>query len=50
MGDLRIDPKTYRADIKGLKWKSKDVSKDFIKISVPMLSSSLAWGLGFSKN
>lgn len=35
-------------DIKGLAWFSKTVTKDFLKIALPMLGSSLAWGLGFS--
>ena len=36
------------ADKKGLQWFSADITKDFIKISAPMLGSSLAWGVGFS--
>ena len=35
-------------DVKGLNWKSREVSKDILKISFPMLASGLAWGLGFS--
>lgn len=35
-------------DWKSLKWFSSAVTKDFIKIALPMLGSSLAWGLGFS--
>lgn len=35
-------------DFDGLLWKSKEISKDIIKISMPMLASGLAWGLGFS--
>lgn len=35
-------------DLKSLKWRSKDITKDFMKIALPMLGSSLAWGLGFS--
>lgn len=35
-------------DKKGLMWRSKEVSRDIIKISIPMLASGLAWGLGFS--
>lgn len=35
-------------DIPGLKWFSPVVTKDLLKISLPMLGSSLAWGLGFS--
>lgn len=44
---------SYRADsihpdLQGIKWSSATVTKDFMKISLPMLGSSLAWGLGFS--
>lgn len=35
-------------DWQGLKWFSANVTKDWIKIALPMLGSSLAWGLGFS--
>lgn len=35
-------------DLQGFKWFSKDVEKDFFKVALPMLGSSLAWGLGFS--
>ena len=35
-------------DLQGLKWRSAAIRKDFFKIAVPMLSSSLAWGVGFS--
>lgn len=35
-------------DIKGLRWRSKEVSRDIIKIGFPMLASGLAWGIGFS--
>lgn len=35
-------------DINGFKWYSRTISKDFFKIALPMLGSSLAWGLGFS--
>lgn len=35
-------------DKKGLLWRSKEVSKDIIKISFPMLASGLSWGIGFS--
>lgn len=35
-------------DVKGIKWKSKEVSRDILKISFPMLASGLAWGIGFS--
>ncbi len=37
-----------RPDLQGLKWSSPAITKDFMKISLPMLGSSLAWGLGFS--
>lgn len=35
-------------DLESLKWRSPDVTKDFLKIAFPMLGSCLAWGLGFS--
>lgn len=35
-------------DRQGFRWSSKDITKDLFKISLPMLGSSLAWGLGFS--
>ena len=35
-------------DWQGLKWFSAEVTKDFMKLALPMLGSSLAWGLGFS--
>ncbi len=37
-----------RPDWQGFKWFSREVTKDFMKIAVPMLGSSLAWGIGFS--
>lgn len=37
-----------RPDLAGLKWFSADITKDLFKIALPMLGSSLAWGLGFS--
>lgn len=37
-----------RPDVQGLKWSSPAITKDLMKISLPMLASSLAWGLGFS--
>jgi len=37
-----------RIDLTGLKWHSKAVIKDMIKIALPMLGSGLAWGIGFS--
>lgn len=36
------------ADMKGFLWFSKDIFKDLFKIALPMLASSLAWGVGFS--
>lgn len=39
---------SIRPDMQGMKWFSADVTKDLLKISMPMLGSSLAWGLGFS--
>ena len=35
-------------DWQGLKWFSADVAKDLLKITIPMLASSLAWGLSIS--
>lgn len=35
-------------DWQGLRWFSADVTKDLLKISAPMLASSLAWGLSIS--
>lgn len=35
-------------DRQGLKWFSRTITKDLLKISLPMLGSSLAWGIGFS--
>lgn len=35
-------------DRKGFKWFSAGITRDFLKISLPMLGSSIAWGLGFS--
>ncbi|MBS5661262.1 MAG: MATE family efflux transporter [Clostridiales bacterium] len=35
-------------DLQGVKWFSPDITKDLFKIALPMLGSSLAWGLGFS--
>ncbi|MCM1252546.1 MAG: MATE family efflux transporter [Clostridium sp.] len=37
-----------RPDRQALRWFSAEITKDLLKISVPMLGSSLAWGLGFS--
>jgi len=39
---------SVRPDLQGFKWFSSVVTKDLFKISLPMLASSLAWGLGFS--
>lgn len=39
---------SIRPDWQGFKWSSSAVTKDFMKLSLPMLGSSLAWGLGFS--
>lgn len=35
-------------DLQGLKWFSKGVTKDWLKIALPSLGSSLAWGLSIS--
>lgn len=37
-----------RVDFKGLKWFSSAVTKDWLKLVLPMLGSSLAWGLSIS--
>lgn len=39
---------SIRPDMQGFQWFSADVTRDLFKIAVPMLGSSLAWGLGFS--
>ena len=39
---------SIRPDRQGFKWFSRAVTKDFMKLALPMLGSSLAWGLGFS--
>lgn len=41
-------PEMIRPDRKGLQWFSKPITKDFIGVSLPMLGSALAWGVGFS--
>ena len=41
-------PERIRPDKKGLQWFSRPITKDFIGISLPMLGSALAWGVGFS--
>ena len=35
-------------DLAGFKWFSGAITKDVFKISLPMLGSSMAWGVGFS--
>lgn len=37
-----------RPDWQGIRWFSAPIAKDLLKLSVPMLGSSLAWGVGFS--
>jgi len=37
-----------RPDRQGFRWHSAPVTKDFMRIALPMLGSSLAWGAGFS--
>lgn len=39
---------SIRPDWQGIKWFSPAITKDFMKLALPMLGSSLAWGLGFS--
>ena len=39
---------SIRLNKEGLCWRSAAVTKEFIKIAVPSLGSSLAWGVGFS--
>ena len=39
---------SLRPDQQGFRWSSAAVTKDLLKIALPMLGSSLAWGLGFS--
>ena len=41
-------PGCIRPDWAGLKWFSVDILKDLLKISLPMLASALAWGIGYS--
>lgn len=36
------------ADIQGFKWFSRKITKDFFKIALPTLGSSLLWGLSIS--
>ena len=37
-----------RADLKGLRWHSPLITKDFLKLAFPMLASMLLWGLSIS--
>lgn len=39
---------SIRADMQGLKWRSSETTKDWMKLVLPMLGSSLAWGLSIS--
>lgn len=39
---------SVRPDRQGLRWHSASMTRDLFKIALPMLGSSLAWGLGFS--
>ena len=39
---------SIRADWQGLKWRSAAITKDWLKIVIPMLGSSMAWGLSIS--
>ncbi len=39
---------SVRPDLQGFRWSSAEVTRDLFKIALPMLGSSLAWGLGFS--
>ena len=39
---------SIRADWPGLKWRSAAITKDWLKIVIPMLGSSMAWGLSIS--
>lgn len=39
---------SIRPDLGGFKWLSMEITKDFAKVSLPVLGSSLAWGIGFS--
>ena len=41
-------PGCIHPDAAGLKWFSRDILKDLLKIALPMLASALAWGLGYS--
>ncbi len=37
-----------RPDRTGLKWRSSVITRDFLRVGLPLLASSLAWGVGFS--
>lgn len=37
-----------RPDIKGFTWFSRALTKDLLKVALPMLASGLTWGVGFS--
>lgn len=37
-----------RPDRAGLRWHDAGISADWLRLSLPMLGSSLAWGLGFT--
>ena len=39
---------SIRPDRQGIRWFSPAITKDFMKLAVPMLGSSLAWGIGIS--
>ena len=39
---------SIRPDLSGFRWFSKGITKDWLKIVLPMLGSSLAWGLSIS--
>lgn len=41
-------PDCVRPDFAGFRWFSKPILKDLLKISLPMLASALAWGIGYS--
>ncbi len=41
-------PKSIHLERQSMKWFSSIVIKDMFRIALPMLASSLAWGLGFS--
>ncbi len=41
-------PNCIRPDRQSMLWHSRDVLRDLVKIALPMLASSMAWGLGYS--